>query len=309
MTDGAPISLRTLKLTIAYDGTAYAGWQLQPGKPTVQGTLEDAIAKVTGRHVRILASGRTDAGVHALGQVVRVRTDSALPPEVLLRAINANLPHDIAVLDAAESRDGFHPIADVVRKRYRYAIHDDPVRDVFRRHFVWHYIYGRLDADAMRRAAAVLLGTHDFSSFESSGAERKTSVRTVFDISVERGRAGQGEKEGLGIRDRGLGIGNCRNAPRLRSRGTCDPDFDDFITIEVEADGFLYNMVRAIVGTLVEVGRGSQPESWLGEVLRAMDRRAAGPTAPPQGLCLARVEYKTATGGRAEYLQLGEDSE
>ena len=274
--------MRTLKLTIAYDGTAYAGWQLQPDKPTVQGTLENAIAKVTGQHVRILASGRTDAGVHALGQVVGFRTDSALPPEVLLRAINANLPHDVAVLDVAEAPDGFHPICHAVRKRYRYMIHDGPVRDVFCRHFAWHYVYGRLDADAMRRAAAALLGTHDFSSFESSGAERKTSVRTVFDLSVERGRAGDGRGSSIA----GLAIGNAALS------GAVQPD--DFIIIEIEADGFLYNMVRAIVGTLVEVGRGSQPESWPAEVLRAVDRRLAGPTAPPQGLCLVRVEYPSA---------------
>ncbi len=289
--------MRTLKLTIAYDGTAYAGWQFQPERPTVQGTLENAVAKVTGQHVRILASGRTDAGVHALGQVVGLRTDSALPPEVLLRAINANLPHDVAVLDVAEAPDGFHPIADVIRKRYRYLIHDGPVRDVFQRHFAWHYVYGRLDADAMSRAAAALLGTHDFSSFESSGAKRKTSVRTVFEITVERGRAGQGPGERAGIRDQGLGMGDGHNAPRLRSRGICHPDPDDFITIDIEADGFLYNMVRAIVGTLVEVGRGSRLESWPGEVLRALDRRAAGPTAPAQGLCLARVQYTARSSG------------
>jgi tRNA pseudouridine38-40 synthase len=286
--------MRTLKLTIAYDGTAYAGWQLQPDKPTIQGTLEKAVAKVTGRQVQILASGRTDAGVHALGQVVAFRTDSTLSPEVLLRAINANLPGDVAVIDAAEAPAEFHPIRDAVRKRYRYTIHDGPVRDVFHRHFIWHYIYGRLNADAMRRAAAALLGTHDFSSFETSGAERKTSVRTVFDLSVERGRAGQG--------------GDGCDAPELRESmqtkiaepyGTLPfsltqksrQSSDDFITIEVEADGFLYNMVRAIVGTLVEVGRGSRPEAWPGEVLRAKDRRLAGPTAPPQGLCLVKVEY------------------
>jgi tRNA pseudouridine38-40 synthase len=270
--------MRTLKLTIAYDGTAYAGWQLQPEKPTIQGTLENAIAKVTGRHVRILASGRTDAGVHALGQVVGFRTDTTLPPEVLLRAINANLPHDVAVIDAAEAAEGFHPIRDAVRKRYRYMIHDGPIRDVFCRHFAWHYVYGRLDADAMRRAAAALLGTHDFSSFETSGAKRKTSVRTVFDLVVERGAAGQGGTGGLGIRNWGFGT-------------KTDIDCSPFLTIEVEADGFLYNMVRAIVGTLVEVGRGSRPEGWPGEVLRAKDRRQAGPTAPPQGLCLVKVEY------------------
>ena len=117
------------------------------------------------------------------------RTDSQLPPEVLLRAINANLPYDIAVLNVAEAPEGFHPIRHAVRKRYRYVIHDGPVRDVFRRHFVWHYSYGRLDAEAMQRAAAALLGTHDFASFESSGAKRKTSVRTIFELRVERGRA------------------------------------------------------------------------------------------------------------------------
>jgi tRNA pseudouridine38-40 synthase len=285
--------MRTLKLTIAYDGTAYAGWQLQPERPTVQGTLENAVAKVTGRHVRILASGRTDAGVHASGQVVGFRTDSALPPKVLLRAINANLPYDVAVLDVAEVPDGFHPIADVVRKRYRYTIHDGPVRDVFQRHFAWHYVYGRLDARAMSRAAAPLSGTHDFSSFESSGAERKTSVRTILELSIERGRAGQEVEEGLGIRDQGSGNGH--DAPRLRWPQACDPNSNDFITIEIEADGFLYNMVRAIVGTLVEVGRGSQPENWPAAVLHAQDRRLAGPTAPPQGLCLIRVQYEHPT--------------
>jgi tRNA pseudouridine38-40 synthase len=255
---GDPTSaMRTLKLTIAYDGTAYAGWQFQPDKPTVQERLESALAKVTGQRSRVLASGRTDTGVHALGQVVGVRTPSALPPEVLLRALNANLPSDIAVLEAADVPASFHPIRDVLRKRYRYTIHDGPVREVLGRHFVWHYGYGRLDVDAMRRAAVALVGTHDFRSFQSSGAPRKTSVRTIFELLIERGRAGG----------------------------------PDFLTIEIEADGFLYNMVRAIVGTLVSVGCGSRPESWTGEVLHAMDRRVAGPTAPPQGLCLIRVEY------------------
>jgi tRNA pseudouridine38-40 synthase len=290
--------MRTVKLTIAYDGTAYAGWQFQPGKPTVQKALEAAVASVTGRHVHVLASGRTDAGVHALGQVVAFRTDSSLSPEVLQRAINANLPRDVAVLEAVDAPAGFHPIRDVLRKRYRYTIHDGSVRDVFRRHFVWHYVFGRLDADAMRRAAAPLLGTHDFRSFEAAGAKRKTSVRTVSHLSVERGRAGQGEEEGLGIRDQGSGISNQKsavgedfNAPRLRSWGACTADPDNFVVIEIEADGFLYRMVRTIVGTLVEVGRGSQSEAWPGEVLQVEDRRRAGPTVPAQGLCLVKAEY------------------
>ena len=139
----------------------------------------------------MLASGRTDAGVHALGQVVSFKSDTRLSPEVLCRALNAVLPHDIAVLEVAEVHDGFHPRYHAVRKRYRYLIHDGPVRDVFRRHYCWHYNQGRLDAEAMQRAAVTLLGTHDFSSFESSGSERKTSVRTIFDIFVRRGNGGQ----------------------------------------------------------------------------------------------------------------------
>ncbi len=249
--------MRTLKLTISYDGTAYAGWQVQPERKTVQGTLESAVEKITGEHLRTIASGRTDAGVHAIAQLVCLRTESNLPADVLQRAINAELPRDLAVLEVVEVPEDFHPIRDAVRKRYRYVIHDGPVREVFRRHYCWRYGRGRLDAAAMHRAAAALPGTHDFSSFETAGAERESSVRTIFDIRVERGRG----------------------------------DSDDFVTIEVEADGFLYNMVRAIVGTLVEVGRGAQNERWPAEVLKAADRRTAGPTAPPQGLFLVRVDY------------------
>ena len=181
--------MRTLKLTIAYDGTAYAGWQFQPDQPTVQERSKTPSPKSPASRIRVLASGRTDAGVHALGQVVGFRTDSPLPPEVLLRAINANLPQDVAVLDVAERpRVPSHQ----PRRPQTLPLHD-PRRAGPRRlspAFRWHYVYGRLDAEAMQRAAAALLGTHDFSSFETSGAERKTSVRTVFDLSVERGRAG-----------------------------------------------------------------------------------------------------------------------
>jgi len=250
--------MRTIKLTLAYDGTAYAGWQVQQDQTTVQEVLETAIEKVTGRRVRTIASGRTDAGVHALGQVVGFRTESQLPADVLRRALNAELPRDVAVLGVAEAVDDFHAIRDAVRKRYRYLIYDGPVRDVFRRRCCWHYNRGRLDDEAMAHAAGTLLGTHDFSSFETSGAERKDSIRTVYELRVERGRGDQRH----------------------------------WITIEVEANGFLYNMVRTIVGTLVEVGRGAQPESWVAEVLAATDRRTAGPTAPPQGLFLVQVDYE-----------------
>jgi tRNA pseudouridine38-40 synthase len=144
-----------------------------------------------------------------------------------------------------------------VRKLYRYVIHDGPIRDVFRRPYCWHYTWGRLDAEAMHRAAQALSGTHDFRSFQTSGDQRQDSVRTVFTLSVQRGR---GEQQ-------------------------------DCVTLEIEGDGFLYNMVRTIVGTLVEVGRGARPEGWPAEALRAANRSAAGPTAPPQGLFLVQVEY------------------
>lgn len=249
--------MRTFKLLLSYDGTNYFGWQAQSGPRTVQETIEAAVTRVTGRSVRILSSGRTDAGVHALGQVAAFRVDTRLTPELLRRALNAVLPHDIAVLDISEARDDFHPIRHAVQKRYRYLIHDGPVREIFRRHYCWHYNRGRLNAEAMHRSAVPLIGTHDFSSFETAGARRKSSVRTIFDLSIERGRG----------------------------------DEQDWITIEVEADGFLYNMVRAIVGTLVEVGRGARPETWPAEVLRAANRQLAGPTAPPQGLFLVKVNY------------------
>jgi tRNA pseudouridine38-40 synthase len=289
--------VRTLKLTIAYDGTAYAGWQFQPDRMSVQQTLESALERVTGERIRVLASGRTDAGVHALGQVVGFRTATTLPPDVLRRAVNANLPEDVAVLDVAEAPEGFHPTGSVRRKRYRYVIYDGPVRDVFARRYAWHYIHGRLDAAAMQRAAAALLGTHDFRSFETAGAERATSVRTVFDIRVGRGRAGQGRAECILPSPVGRGAGGEggeteSNQGRAGGQNSLPhAEREEYITIEVEADGFLYNMVRAIVGTLVEVGRGARPESWPGEVLAAANRRAAGPTAPPQGLFLVRVEY------------------
>lgn len=249
--------MRTIKLTLAYDGAAYAGWQVQSGKNSIQQVVETAIAKITGEPIRVTASGRTDAGVHALGQVVAFRTESRLAPAVLLRALNAELPRDIAVLDASEAPNGFHATLSAKRKRYRYVLHDAPVRDVFRRGTAWHCPRG-LDAEAMHRAAQSLLGTHDFSSFQTQGSPRKTPVRTIYDISVRRGFAG-------------------------------DPHL---VAVEIEADGFLYNMVRAIVGSLVRVGLHARSESWIAEVLAARDRRAAGPTAPPHGLFLVEVKYE-----------------
>jgi tRNA pseudouridine38-40 synthase len=235
--------------------------------------------------VRLSASGRTDAGVHALGQVAGFRAETLLEPKVLQKALNAVLPDDIAVLEVCEVPADFHPRYSVRRKHYRYLIYNGAVRDIFLRRYSWHYKKGLLDAEAMHRAAQSLVGKHDFTSFESSGAKRKTSVRTVFSLEVRRGRAGQGGDS--------LVVGRW---PLVESESPIPfpctaTNPEDWIILDIVADGFLYNMVRAILGTLVEVGRGVRPATWPGEVLRAADRRLAGPTAPPQGLFLVKVCY------------------
>jgi tRNA pseudouridine38-40 synthase len=249
--------MRFFKATIAYDGSDYSGWQIQADRPSVQQTLEAAMQRITGEPTRVVASGRTDAGVHALGQVVSFATSSRLSADELCRALNAHTPRDISVRDLSEVPEGFHAIRDTKSKRYRYVIDDHRLPDVFQRRYAWQ-VPQRLDVEAMARAACAIRGTHDFSSFEASGSERASSVRTVTDVQVTRGSG----------------------------------PLQDNILIEIEADGFLYNMVRNIVGTLVEVGRGARAENWVAEVLAAKDRKAAGPTAPSQGLFLVSVRYE-----------------
>ena len=250
--------MSVFKMTLAYDGGAYCGWQVQSQQRTVQETIETALAEIVGAPVRVIASGRTDAGVHALGQVIGFDTDSHLSCDVLRRAVQSRLPSDVAVLDVVPATDTFHPIRDAITKRYRYVLSDAAIHDVFSRRYCWQYP-SPLSVAAMARAGAMLVGKHDFSSFQSTGAPRESTVRTISRLTVER----RGNQE----------------------RGE--------IWIEIEADGFLYNMVRAIVGTLTEVGRGGQGEAWCGEVLVACNRGRAGPTAPPQGLFLVDVDYGT----------------
>ena len=253
--------MRTIRLTLAYDGGDYCGWQRQPGRPTVQGALEAALERIGAAPFCTAGSSRTDAGVHALGQVVGVWTESRLSPAALQRALNGVLPSDVAVIEAAEAPASFHPLADVAAKRYRYLLADRPVRDVFRRRYLWQQWRG-LDAAAMHCAGEALVGRHDFASFQSAGSPREDTERTIFELAVVRGFQGEGH----------------------------------LVAVEVEGDGFLYHMVRVIVGTLVEVGRGARDEAWVSEVLAAGDRRRAGPTAPPEGLCLLWVRFADDAG-------------
>jgi tRNA pseudouridine38-40 synthase len=244
--------MRNIKLLLSYDGTEFSGWQRQRDRRTVQQVLEVAIERLTGVQLSTNASGRTDAGVHAVGQVVHFHTESSHPPEVFVKGLNAKLPADVRVRGAWDMPQSFHATLDAKSKLYRYVIDNGPVANPFQTRYS-DYIHQPLDSLAMHRAAASLKGRHDFHSFETQWPNRLSSVRTITQISVNR--------------------------------------MGDQVWIDVEADGFLYNMVRSITGTLVLVGRGKWPESRVGEVLAAEDRCAAGPTAPPQGLFLVRVRY------------------
>jgi tRNA pseudouridine38-40 synthase len=245
--------MRNIMLTLCYDGTDFHGWQRQPRLRTVQHTLEDVLRQLTGVSPTTTASGRTDAGVHALGQVVHFFTDSRHPCQTFVRALNALLPRDIRILEAREMPQAFHATLDAQSKRYRYVIDNGTIACPFQLRYSWH-VRLPLDAAMMEGAGRCLLGRHDFHSFETDWPNRTSSVRTILDLTVKRAGAA--------------------------------------VAIEVEADGFLYNMVRSIAGTLVLVGAGKRPPSWVGEVLAALDRTAAGPTAPPQGLFLVSARYE-----------------
>lgn len=250
------MALRNVKLTIAYDGSGYHGWQIQPGLTTVQATVQEAVRSLLGPKVRVCGASRTDAGVHALGQVALIQIDSPVPTENLARAITDRLPEDIAIVKAEDVRMGFDVIGEVTSKFYRYTIYNSPVRPVLHRNYCWH-VAPNLDVMAMDAAAKALVGRQDFKSFASAADSRQDSVRTVFRCDVG------GKADGA----------------------------DRWIYVNVEGDGFLYNMVRNIVGSLAEVGLGRWPVEKIAEVLAAKDRRSAGPIAPPNGLCLIWIKY------------------
>ena len=246
------MAARTIKLTIAYDGTDYSGWQIQPGQRTIQGELTEAISNLVGTEVRVFGASRTDAGVSALGQAGLFQLDSPIPTENLAQAITHKLPQDIAVIDAEEVPEGFDLIGGARSKLYQYLIYTGQTRPVLEIRHCWH-LPGELDVGAMQEAAGRLVGKKDFKSFAAAADKRESSVRTILRCDV--------------IED------------------------GPWIYFEVEGDGFLYNMVRNIVGTLVDVGCGRIVPEQIDEIIQAKDRQAAGGIAPPQGLCLMWVKY------------------
>jgi len=267
------MGLRNIKLTISYDGSDYHGWQIQPEKRTIQGILTDAIQNLVGCEVQVFGASRTDAGVSALGQVALVQIDSPIPTENLAKAITHRLPPDIAVTEAVEAPQGFDVISAVKSKLYRYTIFTGTACPVLQIRHCWHlpapleipqkepkpkkgrFLTGpqKLDLPAMAEAAKMLIGKKDFKSFAAAADNRETSIRTIF---------------------------------------RCDVTSDgNWVYVDAEGDGFLYNMVRNIVGTLVEIGRGKWKPEKMQDIIKACDRTAAGPIAPAQGLCLMWIKY------------------
>jgi tRNA pseudouridine38-40 synthase len=244
----------TFKLTLEYDGSRYHGWQIQPNLPTIQGALEAAVRRITQQPIKVIGAGRTDAGVHALGQVAGFTTSASLSSGEWLRALNGLLPRDIAVLAVEPADAGFHPRFSATSKLYRYRLLTRSSRPALDQTRVWH-IPHPIDIDAMTTAAVCLTGTLDFSSFQGSPTDATNPVCMVHRVAL------------------------------IRSA--------DEVFIEIEANRFLKQMVRNIVGTLIEIGRGRLPADAMKAILDFKDRRKAGPTAPAYGLYLVRVDYES----------------
>lgn len=245
--------MRRLRLLIEYDGTGFAGWQVQPGQPTVQESLETALAPVLNERVRLHGAGRTDAGVHALGQVAHFDTSSKLPPAAVLAEGNRRLPESIVIREAAEALPDFHARFGATGKLYRYLAYTGLTRPAYFRSRAGWFPRGG-DREKMEEAGRLLLGSHDFSAFAAAGRKTANSVRTVRRLALF-------------------------------------PLAEDLLAFEIEADGFLYRMARNIVGTLFEAGRGRFAIREIRDILESGNRDLAGPTAPPEGLCLVRVFY------------------
>jgi tRNA pseudouridine38-40 synthase len=244
--------MRNIKLTIEYDGTNYVGWQRQKNGMSIEETIEKAIKGITSDEVRIIGSSRTDAGVHAKGQTANFFTASKIPGMKFSSAINSKLPNDIVILDSLEVNEDFHSRYSSLGKKYSYRILNRKQPPAYLRNFVEHCPY-ELNYTFMVSASKAFLGSHDFTAFKSTGSSAKTSVRTIKYIELTRN--------------------------------------EDLITLNIEGDGFLYNMVRIIAGTLIDVGRGKIPYDSIPDIIDSRDRNRSGKTAGASGLCLEKVYY------------------
>lgn len=251
--------MKRIRLTVAYDGTNYCGWQVQPNGITIEEVLNQALSGLLGEPIRVIGASRTDSGVHALGNVAVFDTASSIPPERISYALNRRLPEDIVVVKSEEVPPDWHPRYRNSRKTYEYHILNAPVPDPTKR-LTTYFVSYRLDIEAMRQAAEYLAGEHDFASFCNIKTNAEDTVRTIYDLQVL---------------EKACGIEEGRQ-----------------IVIRIQGNGFLYNMVRIIVGTLLRVGRGFYTPERVKEILEAKDRQTAGVTAPPQGLALAGIEYE-----------------
>lgn len=249
--------MHNYKITVMYDGSRYKGWQSQKSTDdTIEGKIEGVLKKLTGREVAVIGSGRTDAGVHAMGQVANFHIKDSCSKEEIMDNLNQYLPEDITVTAIEKVDERFHSRFSCTRKVYRYRIHTSTIKDVFQRKYVYNYTEG-LDVDKMKQAAKKLEGTHDFTSFCGNKHFKKTPERTVFGIVITQ--------------------------------------LEHEIQIDYYGEGFLQNMVRIMTGTLIEVGQGKKTPEDMETILEAKDRAKAGYTAPPQGLCLLRVEYESGS--------------
>lgn len=270
--------MRILKLTLAYDGGAFVGWQQQAQGVSIQGLIEAALTRITGVETRVTGAGRTDAGVHALGQVASARIGGDQSIAELWRALNALLPPDIRVVGVDEAPADFHARFAARGKRYAYRLATGAVLSPFERRYAWHVTYP-LDTVAMSAALDALVGTHDFATFQAAGSAVPDTVRTLFEVSLLT--SASAPLTGSTLTEPGL------TGPPWGASPSATPG----LVVLLRGDGFLRHMVRNIVGTLVEVGRGRRTADSMAALLESRDRQLAGPTAPPEGLFLIDVEY------------------